>query len=140
MKDNLFLLDTSAWILALGKSAQPLVTDRVRKLLEEKTIAVTPMVALELLGGVRTLEDFNRLKGRLDALYQIPIGKKQWEEAARMAYQLRRKGKALPNTDILIATVALEAGAILVHADQHFDMLAGITGLTVESLLPLFSQ
>lgn len=140
MKDNIFLLDTSAWILSLGKSALPAATNRVRKLLDEKTVAITPVVALELLGGTRTAEEFNRLKSRLDALYQIFIGKKEWEEAAKLAFQLHRKGKIIPYTDILIATVAIEAGATLVHADRHFDMMSEIKGFYIESFLPLIQK
>ena len=98
------------------------------------------MVSLELLGGARTTGEFNRLKTRLDALQQIPVGKKEWEEAARTAFQLHRRGKTIPYTDILIAAAAAEAGATLLHADQHFDMLAEIIELSVESLLPIIQK
>lgn len=98
------------------------------------------MVSLELLGGTRTTVEFNRLKSRLDALQQIPIGKKEWEEAARTAFQLHRRGETIPYTAILIATAALSAGATLLHADKHFDMIAEIIELSVESLLPFIQK
>jgi predicted nucleic acid-binding protein len=98
------------------------------------------MITLEILGGARTEEEFNRLESRLDALHQIPLGKKEWEEAARIAFRLRRQGKAIPHTDILIGTAAIQAQALLLHADQHFALMAESTGLSQESLLPLLQK
>jgi predicted nucleic acid-binding protein len=134
---SLVLIDTSVWLLSLGKSAQTLVKDRVRELLEENRVAITPMITLEILGGARTEEEFNRLKSRLYALHQIPLGEKDWEEAASTAFRLRRRGKAIPYTDILIAMAAIKVQALLLHADHHFGMIAESTGLSQESLLPL---
>lgn len=134
------LIDTSVWILSLGRASHPTVRNKVKALLDDNLVAITPMVSLELLGGTKTTEEFNRLKSRLEALPQLPIGKKEWEEAARTAFQLRRQGKTIPYTDILIAIVAIEAGAILLHADQHFDLMAEITELSVESLLPFIQK
>lgn len=140
MNPNLVLIDTSVWLLSLGRSAQPVVKERVRQLLGENRVAITPMITLEILGGARTEEEFNRLKSRLDALHQIPLGKKEWEEAARIAFRLRRQGKAIPHTDILIGTAAIQAQALLLHADQHFALMAESTGLSQESLLPLLQK
>jgi len=134
---NLVLIDTSVWLLSLGRSAHPLVKDRVGQLLNENRVAIIRMITLEILGGVKTEEEFNRLKSRLDALHQILLGKTEWEEAARIAFRLRRQGKAIPYTDILIGTAAIQAQALLLHADQHFGMMAESTGLSQESLLHL---
>ena len=137
MSPSLVLIDTSVWLLSLGRSAQPVIKKRVSELLEENRVAITPMITLEILGGARTEEEFDRLKSRLDALHQIPLGKKEWEEAARIAFSLRRQGKAIPYTDILIGTAAIKAEALLLHADHHFGMMAESTGLLQESMLPL---
>jgi tRNA(fMet)-specific endonuclease VapC len=140
MSLDLVLIDTSVWLLSLGKSVQPVVKKRVSDLLEENRVAITPMITLEILGGARTEEEFNRLKSRLGVLHQIPLGKNEWEEAAWMAFRLRRQGKAIPYTDILIATAAIQAQALLLHADHHFGMIAESTGLLQESLLPLLHK
>ena len=140
MNPSLVLIDTSVWILSLGRAAQPAVKKRVSELLEENRVAITPIITLEILGGARTEEEFNRLKSRLDALHQILLGKSEWEEATRIAFRLRRQGKAIPYTDILIGTAAIQAQALLLHADQHFGMMAESTVLLQESPLPLIQK
>jgi len=53
MPNDLFLVDTSAWLLALRKDFIPTVKDRIDHLLKEDTIITTGMVKLELLGAAK---------------------------------------------------------------------------------------
>ena len=133
MLNELFLVDTSAWILALRKDFLPAIKDRMEFLLKENVILTNGMVKLELLGGTKTENEFQRLKARLDALDTIECNLSLWEEAYRLAFKLRRKGITIPYTDILIAACALNVGATVVHADPHFDLLHKPTDLKVES-------
>lgn len=133
--DNLVLVDTSVWILALRKSPSPLVKDQVEHLLAENRVAIAPMIRLELLGGTKSLSEFNRLKSRLDALHQIPTNEANWELATQLAFKLRQQGKVIPCTDILIGSAAILAGCLLLHADRHFDLMAEDTKLSVRSLV-----
>lgn len=138
MSPSLVLIDTSVWVLALNKRVNmPPFRERVDQLLKENRAAITPMVSLELLGGTRSTAEFNRLKSRLEALPQLAIGEKEWQEAARLAFELRRQGKTIPYADILIAATAIRSGASLLHADHHFDLIAETTGLAVDSLVSL---
>jgi predicted nucleic acid-binding protein len=129
------LVDTSAWILALKKQPNAIARNRVQELLIDSKVAIVLIISLELLGGVKSEKEFRRLKSRLAALYQIPLGKSEWEEAARIAFELRRKGITIPYIDIIICAVALIHDLILLHADRHFDLMAEETSLKVESLL-----
>jgi hypothetical protein len=135
MLNNLVLIDTSVWILALRKSPSPLVKDQVEHLLAENRVAIAPMIRLELLGGTKSLSEFNRLKSRLDALHQIPTNEANWELATQLAFKLRQQGKVIPYADILIGSAAILAGCLLLHADRHFDLMAEDTKLSVRSLV-----
>ncbi len=135
MSHNLLIIDTSVWILALRKSPLPVVKDEVEHLLAENRVAILPMICLELLGGTKSLNEFSRLKSRLDALHQVPIGEANWEIAAQLAFQLRQQGKVIPYTDILIGSAAILTGSLLLHADRHFDLMAEDTDLNVRSLV-----
>ena len=135
MSNNLVLIDTSVWILALRKSPSPLVKDQVEHLLAENRVAIAPMIRLELLGGTKSLSEFNRLKSRLDALHQIPTNEANWELATQLAFKLRQQGKVIPYADILIGSAAILAGCLLLHADRHFDLMAEDTKLSVRSLV-----
>ena len=135
MLNNLVLIDTSVWILALRESPSPAVKDEVEHLLAEDRVAIAPMIRLELLGGTKSLSEFNRLKSRLDALHQIPTNEANWALATQLSFKLRQQGKAIPHTDILIGAAAILAGCLLLHVDRHFDLMAEHTDLNVRSLV-----
>ena len=135
MLNNAFLVDTSAWILALRKGFVLSVKQRIDHLLKENAIIITGMVKLEILGGTKTETEFQRLKRRLDALESVKSDDSLWEKSYDLAFKLRRKGITVPYTDILIAACALKTGSTIVHADAHFDLMAGHIGLKVESFV-----
>ena len=135
MPNNLFLVDTSAWILALRKDFLPGVKDRIAYLLKENAIITAGMIKLELLGGTKAEKEFQRLKIRLDALETVETNTSLWERAYDLAFSMRRKGITVPYTGILIAASALMADATIVHADSHFDLMRPHCGLKVESFV-----
>ena len=136
MSNNSFLVDTSAWILALRKDFVPAVKEQIDHLLKENAIITTGMVKLEILGGTKTETDFQRLKRRLEALDTVELDTPLWERSYDLAFKLRRKGITVPYTDILIAACALKTGSTVVHADAHFDLMAAHISLKVESFVP----
>jgi hypothetical protein len=140
MSNNLVLIDTSVWIPFLRKSPPPVVRDEVDHLLAENRVAIVPMVRLELLGGTKSLNEFNRLRSRLAALHQIPAGEANWEAAAQLSFELRQQGKVIPYTDILIGSAAILANCLLLHADRHFDLIAQDTDLNVRSLVSVVRE
>ncbi|MFC1927477.1 PIN domain nuclease [Chloroflexota bacterium] len=135
MSNSLVLIDTSIWVPFLRKSPPPAVRDEVDRLLAEDRVAIFPMIRLELLGGTRSTKEFQRLGSRLDALHQIPVDEANWGMAAELAFKLRRRGKGVPYTDILIGSAAILADVPLLHADRHFDLMAKDTDLRVRSLV-----
>lgn len=134
------LVDTSVWIFALRKDPLGPAKERVASLLEEGLVATVGMIKLELLGGTKSEEEFHRLKTRLNGLYEIKIDSDLWERAAQLAFQMRRKGITLPYTDILIASCAIKAQALLLHADLHFDTIGEHTELRTESFVSLVQE
>ncbi len=135
MPRDLFLVDTSAWIMALRKDFLPVLKDRIEHLLTENAIVTIELVKLELLGSTKTEKEFQRLKSRLDALDTVECDSPLWQEAVDLAFKLRRKGVIVPYTDILIAAGALKVHATVIHADIHFDLLHKPAGLKVESFI-----
>ena len=129
-----FLIDTSAWLLALRKTFLPTVRDRIDHLLNEDVVITTGMVKLELLGGTKTKTEFQRLKARLDALDAVETDVRLWARAYDLAFNLRQRGVTIPHTDILIAACALHTKAVVLHADAHFDLISKHFELKVESL------
>lgn len=133
--NELFLLDTSAWIMVLRKNSLEELKNRVDHLLRENAVAVIPIVKVELLGGVKNDAEFERLGRRLDSLVCLNMDNDVWDKAARTAYELRKKGLTVPYTDIIIAAAAIYHKATLLHIDRHFDMIAKQVPLNVESFV-----
>lgn len=135
MRSDLFLVDTSAWLLCLRRDFIPEVKDRMDHLLREDLIITAGIIQLELLGGTKTEREFQRLKQRLDALDSVETDFSLWQRACELAFELRRKGVTVPYTDILIAACALTTESTIVHADAHFDLMAKHLKLGVESFV-----
>jgi len=118
----------------------PMVKDEVEHLLAEDRVAIVPMIRLELLGGTRSANEFNRLKSRLNALHQIPTDEANWDTAVQLSFKLRQQGKVIPYTDILIGSAAILTNCLLLHADRHFDLMAEDADLNVRSLVSVLNQ
>ncbi len=140
MRDRLYLVDTSVWIEVLpsNRPTTPL-RERIDGLLAADLVATTGVVRLELLGGARGETEYRKLDGLLSALHQLKIAEERWDEAAQLAFRLRHQGISVPFTDLLISAVTAHNGAILLHRDRHFDVMAGHTPLVVESHVPAAS-
>ncbi|MGY4707808.1 type II toxin-antitoxin system VapC family toxin [Candidatus Bipolaricaulota sp. J31] len=119
------LIDTSAWILALRKGAQKAHRDKLDQLIAANLAATTGLVITELLAGTKTAKEFRDLRDGLSVLIRFDPDVGTWERAAEFAFRLRRKGLTVPITDVVIMTVALENDCALLHADRHFDLIAG---------------
>jgi predicted nucleic acid-binding protein len=133
MPNKLVLIDTSAWLFALRKDFIPEIKDRIDLLLKDNLVLTTGIIRLELLGGTKIESEYERLRSRLMVLDSIESDESLWDMASDLAFKLRRKGVTIPYTDILIAACALSAGSIILHADNHFDVIAQHSRLNAES-------
>ena len=135
MPNDVFLIDTSAWLLALRKDFIPEVKELIDRLLRDGVLITTGIIKLEIIGGAGTQDEFQRLKSRFNALDDIRTDDSIWQKACELGFELRRKGITVPHTDILIAACALQSESVIVHADTHFDLMARHAGIKVESLV-----
>jgi predicted nucleic acid-binding protein len=133
MPNELFLVDTSVWIFALRKEPVVQIRDRIDSLLKDDAVITTGIIKLEILAGAKTEKEYRRLKSRFDALESVETDDGVWRKACEHGFKLRRRGLTIPSTDILIATCALQTGAILLHADVHFELMEKPLGLRSES-------
>lgn len=123
MNEGLILIDTSVWIQVLRKDPPRPLADLVRRAIVERRTATTGMVMLELLSGVRTERHYRDVADELRALRYLPA-EEAWPEACRLSFRLRRHGVTVPSADVLIAGVAIVHGCVLLHADDHFPLIA----------------
>jgi predicted nucleic acid-binding protein len=123
----MLLVDASVWIdLARG-----VATDATRFLDgrdDADELATAGVIVQEVLQGATTDALFGRLRDRFWGMLILePREISTYEVAAQLYRSARRKGLTIrkPN-DCLIAALALEHGALLVHNDRDFLALAQV--------------
>jgi predicted nucleic acid-binding protein len=140
MPNDFFLVDTSVWIFALRKDPVVLIKDRIDSLLSEDAVITTGIIKLEILRGAKNEKEYRRLKSRFDALESIETDDELWRKACENGFKLRRRGLTIPSTDVLIASCALQADAVLLHADAHFNLMGKPLGLRNESYVQVLKK
>lgn len=133
MTNELILADTTVWIHFLrGSGIQ--FQERIVPLIMADKLATTPIVIMEILRGAKSQKEYDKLSKDLAALHCFDISAKVWERACKLGYTLRHKGLNAPLSDTLIAAVAQENNARLLHDDRHFEMIASLSPLKHEYL------
>jgi hypothetical protein len=138
----LITVDTSVLSLAFrrprraGGAAHPAVV-RLREAIESGAPVVVPGICTqELLTGVRTTEQFDRL---VDLLAPFPVllaSRAHHLAASRVANACRAAGVAAGAVDALIAALTIESHARLLTADADFARVATVCPLALEPYAP----
>lgn len=136
-EEKLFLVDTSAWILGLKRNSSNQIKNILTEILDKDQSATTGIIILEFLQRSRTKKEYNEILSDLSALHYLEVNKVIWEKASQLGFDLRRKGKTIPSTDLLIASIALHYNLILLHADNHFEQIKEYTNLKTKNLFQI---
>ena len=126
----MILVDTSAWIQFLRDSRSP-VCDLVDELLERE-IAICDPVRMEVFAGARDDSHLLSLRRLLARAALISTRATDYEDAAALYRRCRSQGETVRRLiDCLIASVAIRAGAPILHNDAEFAVLARHTELRI---------
>jgi predicted nucleic acid-binding protein len=121
------LLDTSVLVDYL-KGRDTLKTRTLEMAIHQGVFyGISPYTYQELLQGAKNEREFRLLKDYLSTqhIYFLPPALETFEKAARLYFDLRRKGVTLRGTvDILIALTAMYHNLSLLHDDRDFDAIA----------------
>lgn len=129
------LVDSSVWIDLL-RDVQTPQTLALRELLPRRRAALAPVIYQEILQGAATSERFAKLKRYFRTLpFLNPSHPIETCEAAAELYMHCRQQGYTPRSphDCLVARIALEHRALLLHDDRDFELMA-----EVEPRLKLF--
>lgn len=123
----MLLIDSSVWI-DRSRGAETDATRYVEMREDHEEVALTGVIYQEVLQGARSDRGFEALRDMLSAMLLLePREWSTYEIAATLYRRARQAGFTIrkPN-DCLIAAVALEHGALLVHNDKDFNALAQV--------------
>jgi predicted nucleic acid-binding protein len=122
------LVDTPVWSLAFRRDApRGTVTEgELRELIGEGRVLMLGAIRQELLSGIRTAEQFKKLRERLRAFSDMPLSEADYEEAASCFNRCRSRGVQGSNTDFLMCAVALRRSAAILTTDGDFLRFARV--------------
>ena len=128
----MILVDTSVWI-EIFKDKTGYVATAFQERIGSKNYVLSRFNQLELLQGARDHKECELLEDYLSTQYYLEATKHTWPAAARIYFELRRKGVTINSSvDCCIAQIALEYGAILLHMDKDFENISKIRPLQQE--------
>jgi predicted nucleic acid-binding protein len=117
------LIDTSAWIASFKKTGNHELKEFMKQAIVSGLAVTSPVIILELLQGCRSVEERDALRTKLESLDVLPINQGVWEQAYELGFSLRREGLTIPTVDLIIAALAMESKTLLLHYDDHFEMI-----------------
>jgi len=125
----MILVDTSVWVDLLRDRS-----GRFRALLEDALEGQEAVLArfhqLELLQGARDEREWSLLREYLDAQVYLENEPESWIEAARIYFDLRRRGRTVRSPiDCCIAQIAIDHDVLLLHRDRDFETISEVRPL-----------
>ncbi|MGW5972913.1 PIN domain-containing protein [Streptomyces sp. NPDC055186] len=121
-----YLIDKSA----LARYPKPAVRAVIDPLHNAGLLAVCGAVELEVLHSARSKADAERIRDEMRGFDWLPTPDEAWDRALEVQTLLIQKGnwRALSVSDLIIAATAERHGAVVLHYDGDFDMIASVTG------------
>jgi len=128
------LADTSA----LARLHHDDVLARVSPMFMGGRVATCGLLDLEVLYSAPTAASHAETRDERASFPQIPCGEAAVARAIEVQGVLAEQGRhrAVPITDLVIAAAAEQAGLIVLHYDQDFDLIAEVTGQPTEWVVP----
>ena len=117
----MILVDTSIWIDYFN-GIENKETNILDTALIDGTVAIGDMIAMEILQGFRSDQDYNKAKKSLATLEQYEMfGKSMVVKCADNFRALRKKGITIRKTaDVIIASFCIENKMPLLFSDRDF--------------------
>ncbi len=129
-----YLVDKSAF----ARWPKPEVAALLDPLSAAGLLAVCGAIELELLYSARAPSDAARIREGLRGFEWLPTQDEVWDRAAGVQSKLVVKGswRAVSVVDLVIAAVAERHGAVVLHYDHDFDLIAAVTGQPTQWVVP----
>ncbi len=117
------LVDTCVWSQLLRKAADrndPIALE-LNELIQEYRVQMIGPIRQEILSGIKSQKQFRLLRDHLRSFSDLEINTQEYETAAQMSNQCRRKGIQGSHTDFLICAVAKRYELAIFTLDGDFE-------------------
>jgi predicted nucleic acid-binding protein len=126
------LVDTPVWLLALRRKpaalseAEQTVVTELSELAKEGRVRMIGPVRQELLSGIKTDAQYEKLRVALQVFPDEPLQTQDYESAAKASNDCRTKGVVVSPVDVLICATALAREWNIFTTDPDFRNYAKI--------------
>jgi tRNA(fMet)-specific endonuclease VapC len=129
MSDKI-IVDTSIWIEYFKNNSDyvPFIEENLNL---ENIYMIGPIIS-ELLHGVKDEKEHQLLLKSINAVPFLNYIFEDWIKTGSILFNLRKKGKIIPLTDVLISAISIRINASILTLDQHFKEIQGIKLLHFE--------
>lgn len=118
------IVDTSVWIEYFKNN--PEVVKIIEDGLNNGIIYIAGPIISELLQGVKTKKEFDKLSQCIDTVPYLECNIDNWIKSGEISFQLRQKGITIPLTDIIISAVSINNDTKIFTMDKHFKLIPGV--------------
>jgi predicted nucleic acid-binding protein len=105
------------------------VVHELSTLIDEARAYMAGCIRQEVLSGIPSEAQFNRLRLKLSAFEDLAADSPTYEQAARFFNTCRAQGIQGSHIDFLICALAYEQGAAIFTVDKDFDRYADLCGV-----------
>ena len=133
------LVDTSVWSLALRRKTESLnatekfIVAELFELVREGRARFDGLVRQELLSGIETTEQYEKLRLHLRSFPDEPIDTTDHEEAAKAGNRCRGKGIVVSIVDILLCAVAIKREWAIFTTDPDFTKYVKVLPISIHA-------
>src|SRR5260370_20893705 len=126
----MLVADRSDLIECFRRGGSPAVQEAVAAAITEDALAFNGIIFVEVVGFAADEHERQALLASFGAFHRLALDEGDFDLAASIGFDLRRGGRTVPATDLVIAASAIRAQAELLPVDDHFDQIASISTLT----------
>ncbi|MGH7127420.1 MAG: PIN domain-containing protein [Planctomycetaceae bacterium] len=95
----------------------------VDELIESDRAALIGPILAEILQGFRRTDQADWVASSLQGLHYFEPTWNDWRRSAQLGRELASRGRQLPLTDLVVASVSLRTGCAVYTTDPHFDLI-----------------
>jgi predicted nucleic acid-binding protein len=125
----MIVADSSVLIEYFRRGGSGAAQEAVAAAIAKDLLAFNGIIFVEVVGFAADERERRALLATFTAFRRLVLDDADFELAASLGFELRRRGRTVPSTDLIIAACAIRAGAELLHVDDHFDEIAGVSAL-----------
>jgi predicted nucleic acid-binding protein len=125
----MIVADSSALIEYYRRGGSPAVQEAVAAAIADDALAFNGIIFVEVVGFAADERERQALLASFGAFRRLALEDEDFDLAADIGFDLRRHGRTVPATDLIIAACAIRARAELLHVDDHFADIATVSAL-----------